>query len=307
MSAEILLEAREVSCSYGRHRAVSALSLRVARGECLGLLGLNGAGKSSTLSMLAGVRAPSDGRILIGGLDLQTEPLAARRRLGYLPDVPPLFAEMRVEEYLGFCADLRAVPQRADAVARASARCGLQDVGTRQIRSLSKGYQQRIGIAQAIVHEPEVVILDEPSVGLDPRQLHEIRALVKALAADRAVVLSSHLLAEIESTCTRVAILHHGQLVHEAPVAAGQLQLVLVLRDTAPRATRLAAIDGVLAVSAGGTGRWVLDVRDDQVAEAIARAALDEQWGLRRLEALTSPLEATFLALTVKGDVACLG
>lgn len=296
-----------MSCYYGRHRAVSQLSLRVARGECLGLLGLNGAGKSSTLSMLAGVRAPAAGCILVGGLDLQTEPLAARRRLGYLPDVPPLFAEMRVGEYLGFCADLRAVSRRADAVARASARCGLQDVSARLIRSLSKGYQQRIGIAQAIVHEPEVVILDEPSVGLDPRQLQEIRALVKALAAERAVVLSSHLLAEVESTCTRVAILHQGQLVHEGPVATGQLQLVLVLRDTAVQPAQLAAIDGVLAVSAHGAGRWVLEVRGEQVAEAIARAALDGQWGLRRLEALTSPLEAKFLALTVKGDVTCCG
>lgn len=307
MSAEILLEAHEVSCFYGRHRAVSQLSLRVARGECLGLLGLNGAGKSSTLRMLGGVRAPAAGRILVAGLNLQTEPLGARRRLGYLPDLPPLFGEMRVGDYLSFCADLRCVPQRADAVARASARCGLQDVSARQIRSLSKGYQQRIGIAQAIVHEPEVLILDEPSVGLDPRQLHEIRALVKALAVDRAVVLSTHLLAEVESICTRVAILHQGQLVHEAPVAAGQLQLVLMLKNTARLSAELAAIDGVLEVVAGGTGRWVLAVRDEQVAEAIARAALDGQWGLRRLEALGSPLEATFLALTVKGDVACSG
>ena len=307
MSAETLLEAREVSCLYAGHRAVSQLNLRVTRGECLGLLGVNGAGKSSTLRMLGGVRAPTAGRILIGGLDLQAEPLRARQLLGYLPDVPPLFGEMRVGDFLAFCAELRGVTRLEEAVAHASARCGLQDVTARPIRSLSKGYQQRVGIAQAIVHEPAVLILDEPSVGLDPRQLHEMRALVKALAVERAVVLSTHLLAEVETTCSRVAIIHQGQLVHEAPVVAAALQLSLVLRDTGPLAARLGTIDGVLAVTAGGAGRWVLTVREEAVAEAIARAALDGHWGLRRLEALTSPLEATFLALTVKRDLACSG
>lgn len=305
MTAEILLEAREVSCVFGRHLAVSGLSLRLGRGECLGLLGINGAGKSSTLRMLSGVKAPRTGQILVGGFDLAREPLRARAQLGYLPDVPPLFPEMRVADYLSFCAGLRAVADCAGAVASAAARCDLQDVLGREIRTLSKGYQQRIGIAQAIVHEPPVLILDEPSVGLDPRQLRDMRALVKALSANRAVVLSTHLLAEAEHLCTRVAIIHRGRLVHESAVNPAEHHLLLVVQETSLRAAQLTAISGVLAATGSAPGRWLLRVRDEAVAEEIAREALAGQWGLRRLEAVGSPLEDTFLALTVREPQAC--
>lgn len=305
MTADILLEARNLTCVFGRHRAVSDLSLRVRRGECLGLLGVNGAGKSSTLKMLSGVVAPRAGQVFVGGFDLQRTPLKARAQLGYLPDVPPLFSDMRVRGYLEFCAGLRAVADRPRAVASAAARCDLQDVLDREIRSLSKGYQQRVGIAQAIVHEPPVLILDEPSVGLDPRQLREMRALVKTLTSQRAVVLSTHLLSEVEHLCTHVAIIHRGLLVHEADVSVRGSQLRLVVRKAALEPARLTNIPGVLAASPAGPGCWLLTVHEEAVAEEIARVAVDEVWGLRRLEAVGSALEETFLSLTVREPPSC--
>ena len=305
MTADILLDARNLTCVFGRHRAVSNLSLRVRRGECLGLLGVNGAGKSSTLKMLGGVMAPRLGQVLVGGFDLQRAPLEARAQLGYLPDVPPLFTDMNVRDYLGFCAALRAVADRQRAVESAAARCDLQEVMGREIRTLSKGYQQRIGIAQAIVHDPSVLILDEPSVGLDPRQLRDMRSLVKTLAADRAVVLSTHLLAEVEHLCTHVAIIHRGLLVHEAGVATGDSLLRLVVRDATLEPARLVNIPGVLSASPAGQGCWLLAVHDEVVAEEIARVAVAEAWGLRRLEAVGSPLEETFLSLTVREPPSC--
>lgn len=223
-SFEETLCATSVGYAYAGKMAVSALSLRLRRGEVLGLLGPNGAGKSTTLQMLAGILAPQSGGVEICGASLARQPRLAKRNLGYLPDIPPLYPELRVDEYLHFAARLRGLAGKAAALAvpRVKQRCGLADMGGKLIGHLSKGYQQRVGIAQAIVHEPPVVILDEPTNALDPLQIREVRELVRSLAQHHSVLFSSHTLAEVEAVCDRVVILHQGRLVADEPLATLQ-------------------------------------------------------------------------------------
>lgn len=214
-AAEISLSARDLCREYGRYVAVDHVSLELHRGEVLGLLGPNGAGKSTTMRMLTGLLAPSSGSIQICGIDLLEKPTAAKAQLGFLPEIPPLYPDLTVDEYLRLAARLHRVPKAEESAALASVkqRCGLNDCGNRLIGVLSKGFQQRVGIAQAIIHKPAVIILDEPSVGLDPNQMREIRQLIRDLGKTSSVILSTHLLSEVVSVCDRVQILHKGQVV----------------------------------------------------------------------------------------------
>jgi ABC-2 type transport system ATP-binding protein len=221
-----VIEARELSKRYGDLVAVDDVSFSVAPGEVVGFLGPNGAGKTTTMRILTGFLPPTDGSAAIAGHDIFEDPLAARRAVGYLPETPPLYPEMSVEDYLDYVARIKDVPRRAraGAVDRALERCGLGDVRRRIIGALSKGYRQRVGLAQAIVHEPPVLILDEPTVGLDPIQIREIRALIAALAVERAgekartVILSTHILPEVEAICRRVLIISRGRKVVDQPL-----------------------------------------------------------------------------------------
>jgi len=217
-SSPPLLQLRDASRDLAGRRVVTDLNLDLDRGSVLGLLGVNGAGKSTTLRMIVGLLAPSSGQVLIGGADLREEPAAARR-LGYLPELAPLHAELRVEEYLAFCARLRGLRgvSSTQAIDRVVERCGLGDVRRRLLGHLSKGFQQRAGIAQAIVHAPELIVLDEPASGLDPRQAAQIRALIRELGQEHAVILSTHLLPDVQACCERVAILHEGTLRYDGP------------------------------------------------------------------------------------------
>src|SRR5688572_1192502 len=210
-----LLQAEGLTRWYDDHCAVRKVSFALRKGQVLGFLGPNGAGKSTTMQMLAGVLAPSAGRITVGRHDLIDEPEAAKAMIGYLPEQPPLYPELTVHEHPDFRAALRRVPRAKLRAAReqAKARCGLGPQGARIIGNLSKGFQQRVGIAQAIVHSPAIVILDEPTVGLDPIQIREIRALIGELKAEHAVILSTHILAEVQSVCTDVQIIRRGELV----------------------------------------------------------------------------------------------
>lgn len=302
MTQDVSLVARGLTRRYGTRAALHGIDLTLRRGDCLGLLGLNGAGKSTTLRILTGVIAPHAGSVSICGHSLADDAVAAKRHLGYLPDIPPLFVDARVDEYLALCAQLREVADVGPAVERAKRRCGLGDVGARLIRNLSKGYQQRIGIAQAIVHEPAVLVLDEPTVGLDPLQISDVRRLVRELARDRAVILSTHLLAEVQQICTRVAILHEGRLVHEGPLAGEECWLRLRLRAPAS-APLLAAIGGVHAVKTTEDGAWLLQVDTPATAEAIASRVTADGLGLLELRAADSAIEQTFLELTRSGKV----
>ena len=206
---------------YGRVAAVRGVSLEVAPGEVLGLLGPNGSGKTTLLRMLTGYLLPSAGRLSVAGHDTVRDAMAARRRIGYVPESVPLYSHMRVREFLSFMARLRGVPRRglADAVARAGERLSLGDVMRAPIRTLSRGYRQRVAIAQALVHAPDVVILDEPTNGLDPRQIIETRKLIQSLAGEHTVLISSHILGEIEKVAHRVAILLRGELLAVRAVA----------------------------------------------------------------------------------------
>src|SRR5512139_2999326 len=216
MTAPITLTARNLSRSMGGNEVIRGVSLELRRGEVLGLLGHNGAGKSTTLQMLTGALLPHTGHIEICGFDLALQPTRAKACIGYLPETPPLYRDMRVDDYLTFAARLHRVTRAKipAALAEARRRCGLHDAGRKIIGTLSKGYQQRVGIAQAIIHNPEVVILDEPTVGLDPAQIRDIRTLIRELGNAHSVILSTHLLGEVESVCDRVEIMQRGQLIY---------------------------------------------------------------------------------------------
>lgn len=214
---QITLSAQQVYRKYSNGIVIQVADLQLKRGEVLGLLGPNGAGKSTTLRMLAGNLAPSAGRIEICDIDLLNEPLQARMHLGYLPEIPPLYSDMPVDAYLHLVARLHHINEHeiAPAVHKAKQRCGLVDSGKRLIRTLSKGYQQRLGVAQAIIHEPDVIILDEPTAGLDPNQVREMRQLIRELGAEHSVILSTHSLPEVDSICDRVLIMHRGCIVFD--------------------------------------------------------------------------------------------
>ncbi|MEI6414630.1 MAG: ABC transporter ATP-binding protein [Pseudomonadota bacterium] len=217
MTIETVLEAEDLTRHFGTRLAVDGIHFRLSRGEVLGLLGANGAGKTTCLDMLGGVLGSTRGRVWVCGLDLDEVPEAAKRRLGYLPEQPPLYPEMRVGEYLTFAARLRGLGryQAVPAVAAAMARCGLGGMERRRLGQLSKGYRQRVGIAQAIVHTPALVILDEPTSGLDPLQSAEFIGLIQTLAQSAGVIFSTHRLAEASALCHRVLILQGGRLAGE--------------------------------------------------------------------------------------------
>jgi len=221
MSAPITLSAQNLVRRRDHHLVVDNVSLELRRGEVLGLLGHNGAGKSTTLQMLTGALPPLSGQIEVCGFDMLNQPQNAKSCVGFLPEHPPLYREMRVDDFLSYAARLHKIPSAklADALALAKQRCGLQDSGRKLIGALSKGYQQRVGIAQAIIHNPAVVVLDEPTVGLDPAQIRDIRTLIRELGNNSSVILSTHLLNEVESLCDRVMILQKGRLIYSGSSA----------------------------------------------------------------------------------------
>ncbi len=210
-----MIEVTNLTKRYGSHVAVNHLSFRVEKGQIYGFLGPNGAGKSTTMNILTGYLAPTEGTVTIGGMDIQKEPEEAKKKIGYLPEIPPLYTEMTVEEYLKFAAELKKLPraERKEQVEQVMEMTQITDMRGRLIRNLSKGYRQRVGLAQAILGNPEVIILDEPSVGLDPKQIIEIRDLIRKLGENHTVILSSHILSEVSAVCDHIMIISHGQLV----------------------------------------------------------------------------------------------
>ena len=298
MSDKVLLAAHGLTRYYGARQALCGVDIVLARGEILGFLGQNGAGKSTTMQILCGALAASSGTVEIGGHSLANAPHAAKAQLGYLPEIPPLYRDMLVDDYLRACARLHGVTADAlaAAVARARQRCGLNEVGARLISHLSKGYQQRVGIAQAIVHEPQVLILDEPTAGLDPGQIREVRELIRELGRDRAVIVSTHILPEVRALATRIVVLHQGRVVHDAPASLVRRLRVRLRRD--PGAAALRALAGVSAVTVSPRG-WLLTVGDpDSAAETFACAAVAADWGVLEIEPDYDDLEQLFMHLT---------
>lgn len=304
-----ILAASNLSRHYGARHAVRDVSLTVARGEVLGLLGPNGAGKTTTLHMITGNLAPHGGEVRIRGIDLLEDPVAAKRHVGYLPETPPLYRDQTVSEYLRLAARLRRVngAKVSAAVGRAMERAGVGDVAGRLIGTLSKGYQQRVGIAQAIVHEPDLLVLDEPTVGLDPNQIRVIRALVRELAGSHSVILSTHILPEVETVCDRVQILHEGRVVYADTIAAlrsergGQALTVTLLRP--PGADTLSDVPGVRTVEALAPGRFrLVHEPDASPAEALVRRSVVDDWGLVALVPEETSLEEVFVQLTQRDE-----
>ena len=306
VSSEILVEVEHLSRNYGELRALDDVSFTIHQGEILGFLGPNGAGKTTTMQILSGNLAPSAGRVRIGGHDLRAEPRAAKRLLGYLPELPPLYRDLTVDEYLDYCAALHRVARARRRAARETvkAKCGLAEVGRRLIGNLSKGYQQRVGLAQAIIHVPALVILDEPTAGLDPIQIREIRALIRELGKDHGIILSTHILPEVQAICDRVQILHRGRLVLSDTIDALTRHLkssVLVAafrRPPAPAA--LEALAGVQQVEAVGAGRFrIVHEGAETLSDTLVAHACAHDWGLYEVAPERASLEQIFVELTL--------
>jgi ABC-2 type transport system ATP-binding protein len=217
-----MIDVKSLTKLYGNFVAIQNVSFKAERGQILGFLGPNGAGKTTTMRIITGFMPATSGTVLIDGLDIFTQSLEARRRIGYLPETPPLYADMRVDAYLNFVAKLRGVGRARleEAVDHVISVCGLKEVSHRICGQLSKGYKQRVGIAQALVHDPPVLVLDEPTIGLDPRQIHEVRELVRGLSGERTIVLSTHILPEVSQICDKVVIIAYGRVVLEESLKA---------------------------------------------------------------------------------------
>ena len=300
-----LIQVDQLTRFYGDHCAVDNVSFALRKGEILGFLGPNGAGKSSTMQMICGNLAPTSGQIRVNGIDILDNPKDAKRELGYLPEIPPVYRELTVDEYLSYCARLHGIPRdrQKAALEQAKDRCGLTDVGERLIGNLSKGYQQRVGIAQAILHMPAVIILDEPTVGLDPLQIREIRELIRELGKEHGVILSTHILSEVQESCTQVQIINRGKLVLNDSIEGLEQQmrassLVVTLQRT-PDLNRLASVESVQKIDDLGENRFrVFHDKERNPAGPLAELIVTAGWGLLELTPERRSMEQIFIDIT---------
>jgi gliding motility-associated transport system ATP-binding protein len=299
---------------YGSVLAVDDISFSVNKGEILGFLGPNGAGKTTTMRVLTGYMPATEGRAVVAGYDVFDKPLEAKRRTGYLPETPPLYPDMTVREYLTFVAKIKGVPprDRKARVERVLERTWVADMATRSCGKLSKGYRQRVGLAQALIHNPEVLILDEPTAGLDPKQIIETRRLIKELAGDHTIILSTHILPEVSQTCQRVVIISRGRVVAVDTPAnlmkrlRGSETMFLQVDGERPAEVQsaLERVAGVVRVSAlgseAGTSFEIESASGHDVRSELARAVVGGGWGLLELRPTRVSLEEIFLSLTTE-------
>ena len=311
-----MIEVQHVTKRYGPVTAVDDVSFRVDSGQILGFLGPNGAGKTTTMRILTGCASATEGQAFVAGYDVFEEPVEAKRRTGYLPETPPLYPDMTVREYLAFAARINGIRSAAqrERVAAAMARTSVEDVADRHCGKLSKGYRQRVGLAQAILHNPDVLILDEPTAGLDPKQIIETRELIKELAGDHTIILSTHILPEVAQTCERVVIINKGRVVAvDTPEnLTGRLRGSETIRmavdpqgaDPTPAIEAIAGVASVSAAAADGDS-VALEVQCDQGADVrreLARTVVSNGWGLLELTSLRMSLEDIFLELTTSEE-----
>jgi ABC-2 type transport system ATP-binding protein len=303
-----LLRAECLRRSFGKHMAVENVSLSLRRGEVLGLLGLNGAGKTTTLNMLSGLISPSSGWVKITGLDINQHPIETRSRLGFLPDTPPLYPELRVSEFLSYAARLHRISKTAtpNAVERVINLCQLEQVATRLIGNLSKGFRQRVGLAQAIIHQPDLLILDEPSSGLDPIQMVEMRELIKKLASECGVILSSHILPEITAICQRVNIIHHGKMIHEEQLQSTEQQTLAhhyLCLSQAVEQKQLASLKAISSATMISQYSWDITCLDKNSVHIVTQC-IAENWQVLEFSPAKNSLEERFASLTIGQDSA---
>ncbi len=303
--SNITVDAIELTRLYGGRAVVSDVSFNLKQGEVLGFLGPNGAGKSTTMKMLTGNLAPSAGSVKICGIDMIEKPREAKALIGYLPEMRPLYKELTVDEYLTIAARLHKVSGKhiKKAVENAKARCGLSNMSKRLIENLSNGYQQRVGIAQAIIHSPMVVILDEPTVGLDPIQIRDIRTLIKEIGKEHSVILSTHILPEVEMVCDHVQIIDKGKLVFNGGIDVLKRSRIgnklLVGFKGAPQADALLGIAGVTEVESLESGMVrVRFAEGKNPSQSIVEASVKNGWGLYQIAPDQTSLEDVFVQLT---------
>jgi gliding motility-associated transport system ATP-binding protein len=305
MNKENLISVDHVSRYYGNDCAVNDVSFSVHRGEVLGFLGPNGAGKSTTMEMICGVLSVSEGQITVAGHDMLESPRAAKQHIGFLPEQPPLYQDLNVDEYLGYAAQLRGISKAElnKAVEYSKQRCGLADTGKRLIKNLSKGFQQRVGLAQAIIHSPAIVILDEPTSGLDPNQILEIRELISELGNDHSVILSTHILPEVQSVCDRVLIINQGKLVLDESLHNLQQDnqitpLKIALRQPPPVEV-LGEIEGIMNIEQIGNHHFKIYCETGiETINRITKLAVASEWELYEMIPEQDSLEETFVQLT---------
>jgi ABC-2 type transport system ATP-binding protein len=313
-----VIEVQHITKRYGTVTAVDDVSFRVERGEILGFLGPNGAGKTTTMRILTGYMPATEGRAMVAGYDVFTQAIDAKRRTGYLPETPPLYPDMTVREYLDFVARIKGVPSgdRKPRVAAVMERTHVADMAERHCAKLSKGYRQRVGLAQALIHNPDVLILDEPTAGLDPKQIIETRGLIRSLAGDHTIILSTHILPEVAQTCQRVVIINKGRVVAvdtpdnlTARLKGAATMYVQVDAAGADAGAALSAIPGVTQVvpvdqhEPGTGGPNAFDVESAPeivVRRELAHAIVSRGWGLLELRPVRMSLEDVFLQVTTE-------
>ncbi|MCR4897253.1 MAG: ABC transporter ATP-binding protein [Lachnospiraceae bacterium] len=307
-----MIEVKDLTKKYGDHTAVDRLSFRVEEGEVIGFLGPNGAGKSTTMNILTGYLAPTAGTVTVDGIDIQKDPEGVRSRIGYLPEIPPVYTDMTVWEYLLFAAELKKLPkaERKARVESVMEMTGITEMKNRLIRNLSKGYRQRVGLAQAILGDPRLLILDEPTVGLDPKQIIEIRDLIRSLGKQHTVILSSHILSEVSAVCDRIMILSEGRLVacdtpeglQQMLTPGTELEIRLFSEADARKAKQiLEVLPGVSSVTLReGTepGLSVTSGEGEEIRQAVAVALADNKIPVAEMKAEQNSLEEIFLRLT---------
>ena len=315
-----MIEVQHLTKRYGRVTAVEDVSFSVERGEILGFLGPNGAGKTTTMRILTGFMPATDGKAKVAGFDVFDQPIEAKRRTGYLPETPPLYLDMGVAEYLTFVSKVKGVPsaERKQRIRSVMERTRIADMAERACGKLSKGYRQRVGLAQALIHNPDVLILDEPTAGLDPKQIIETRELIKELAGDHTIILSTHILPEVSQTCQRVVIINKGRVVAvdtpdnlTARLTGSETLYVQVDAGTADATETIGKVPGVRQVKATDrrdfvVGYEVESERDHDIRRDLARTVVSNGWGLLELRPMRMSLEEIFLSLTTEDSTDAL-
>ena len=311
-----MIEVNGITKRFGRTTAVDDVSFRVRKGEILGFLGPNGAGKTTTLRILTCFIPATEGSASVAGFDCFKEPIDVKKRIGYLPETPPLYPEMTVADYLEFVARIKGIEanRRRDRVESAIAKCAIADVRDQQNGRLSKGYRQRVGLAQALVHDPEVLVLDEPTAGLDPRQIIETRELIKGLAGEHTIILSTHILPEVSMTCERVVIINRGRVVAEdtpdgltARMRGAEILSLTVDGPEDDVRNTVSSLSGVLQVQAKSTSNGVhtfeVETASGQdIRRELARSIVQGGFGLLELKQMGVSLEDVYLQLTTREE-----
>ena len=304
---ESIVKVEHLSHRYSIQWAIRDINIEITRNGIYGLLGSNGAGKSTTMNIICGVLKQTEGDVYIKGINLRENPVEAKKHLGFLPQKPPLHMDLTVEEYLVHCANMRLIPPHKvqEAVKDVMGRCGISHFSRRLIRNLSGGYQQRLGIAQAIIHNPDFVVLDEPTNGLDPNQIVEIRELIREIAVDRTVILSTHILSEVQATCDYIRMIEEGQVVFSGTVDEFDNYIVpntlFVSLIAAPPAEMIGEIPGVVSVKELGGSKFRVQFSDAQEAtERLVEASVTKGWRLVEIRQEKSSLDEIFAELSKK-------